>query len=549
MSPTNNNLEDGISQPLIAGVYARVSSGRQEQEATIESQLDEIKTRIKDDGNILPAENVFCDDGWSGEMLQRPGLDAFRDAIKAGVFQIAYCYDRGRISRKFVYQEIILEEIENLEIKFITLHDTSAETPEEKVTQAMQGVFHEYERIKIAERFRRGKLYKAKIGIMINGHSLYGYNYIKKTETVPAHYTINEEEAKVVRLIFEWVGIEKISLREVIKRLYDLGIPPRKRKREFWTKGPLTRLLRCETYAKGFAYFNKSESIVAKHPTKNIKYKRVKKNSRRARPRKEWFAYKVPVILNDNGLYEEVLKILSENQRFAQKNRKYNYLLTGRIFCGCGSPRAGDGSNKFGHHYYRCAERIYKFPKESKCKLKGTNAEVLDKSLWDQLIKFMRNPLTLKKATIDFLKFEASSNTQVKIEKEHLITSLGKLQDEEIRYAKAYGTDTLDFMQFQELMKGCSKQKASYQKQLDNLKNQREQNEYNPSKIKKLCDEARKVIESLDISNKILVIRDLIDKVIVKEDRKVEVWGHIPLIPLKLEYEPINRNCWFAQCW
>jgi site-specific DNA recombinase len=201
-----------VKVPLIAGLYARVSTNRQEHEETIESQIDEIKKRIEEDGNILSPEHIFKDDGWTGEMLQRPGLDAMRDAAMLGQFQVLYVYDRGRLSRMFAYQEIILEEILDKDIQFVTLHDVQAQNAEERVLQAMQGVFHEYERVKIVERMRRGKLFKARAGIIINGDALYGYRYIRKTEKENARYEINEEEARVVRMMFEWVGIEGISL-------------------------------------------------------------------------------------------------------------------------------------------------------------------------------------------------------------------------------------------------------------------------------------------------------------------------------------------------
>src|SRR3989344_4122870 len=195
--PNDNNIKMNFvatRQPLIAALYARVSTGRQENEATIETQIEEIKQKILSDKNILPPENIFIDNGWTGEIIQRPNLDKLRDAIHANSFQILYVYDRGRIARKFAYQELVIEELEDKNIEFVTLHDVKATTPEEHVLQAMQGVFHEYERVKIVERMRRGKMFKAKSGILINGSALYGYNYVKKTETVPAHYKINQDE-------------------------------------------------------------------------------------------------------------------------------------------------------------------------------------------------------------------------------------------------------------------------------------------------------------------------------------------------------------------
>ena len=176
----------------ISGLLGRTSTTNQKDEQTIESQVAEVKARIESDGNIIPDENIFIDDGWTGEMLQRPGLDAMRDAVLEGKFEVLYVYDRGRISRIFAYQEIVIEELANRDIKFVTLHDVAAETPEEKVLQAMQGVFAQYERVKIAERFRRGKLYKANKGVLINGQAPYGYTHISKQTDKPANMIINE---------------------------------------------------------------------------------------------------------------------------------------------------------------------------------------------------------------------------------------------------------------------------------------------------------------------------------------------------------------------
>src|SRR5690349_3997696 len=65
----------------IVGMYARVSSGRQEQERTIESQTEAIEQRVAEMGVTLDPEHRYLDDGWSGETLRRPALDQLRDAV------------------------------------------------------------------------------------------------------------------------------------------------------------------------------------------------------------------------------------------------------------------------------------------------------------------------------------------------------------------------------------------------------------------------------------------------------------------------------------
>jgi len=247
----NNNT---LHEPLNVALYARVSTGRQENEQTIESQLDEVKRRIESDGNKLLSHNVFIDDGWTGTLLARPALDELRDAVRDQRFDALYVYDRGRLSRIFAHQEIVLEELEDKGIKFISLHDIQDDSPEGRVMQAMQGVFHEYERVKIVERMRRGKLFKAKNGIIVNGHALYGYKFVRTDLKEPLKCVIDEDEARVVKMMWNWFGNDNVAVFEIRKRLYNLGIKPKRGKSLFWTKGPISRILKCETYVTGKAY-------------------------------------------------------------------------------------------------------------------------------------------------------------------------------------------------------------------------------------------------------------------------------------------------------
>lgn len=534
---------------MIAALYARVSTVRQEEQETIDSQIEEIKKRILEDGNILPSENIFTDDGWTGEMLQRPGLDAMRDAAIAGAFQILYVYDRGRLSRVFAYQEIIIEELVNLDLQFITLHDIKAETPEERVLQAMQGVFHEYERVKIVERMRRGKLYKARNGILINGHSLYGYTYVKKTDHEPAKYIVNKEQAKVVKTIFNWVGNEGISLREVIRRLFDMGIPPRKGKSEFWTKGPIVRILQQESYIEGCVYFNKSESCVAKKPIKHVKYKKIKRTSKRPRPKEDWIPFKVPAILEDRVLFDRVQKVLDLNKRFAPKNKKHDYLLTGLVFCGCGNRRAGDGQNKHGHFYYRCAERIYNFPSmEKKCDLPGVNAVILDGMTWFELMKFVKDPKLLKKK-IEEVLIERKNKTVYRQEYQRLEGLINKVKEEEERYAKAYGAGSVEFDQFKDLIRDAKKREQHFQNQLDKLADSSTEEGLDRIQVDDIYEEAKKVLDDVDYTDKSRSVKTLLDKVTIKEGGWVNICGHIPLFTQKLGYEPTSRYSRSTKRW
>lgn len=57
-----------------AALYARVSTDKQEKQATIRSQIEEVEKTIKADGNILSDKFKFIDDGWTGMILEALAL-------------------------------------------------------------------------------------------------------------------------------------------------------------------------------------------------------------------------------------------------------------------------------------------------------------------------------------------------------------------------------------------------------------------------------------------------------------------------------------------
>ena len=65
-----------------AAIYARVSTERQERQQTIDSQLDRLRVWARSADHELSEAHIFRDEGYSGARLDRPGLDALRDAVR-----------------------------------------------------------------------------------------------------------------------------------------------------------------------------------------------------------------------------------------------------------------------------------------------------------------------------------------------------------------------------------------------------------------------------------------------------------------------------------
>ncbi len=96
------------------GLYARVSTERQHERGTIGSQLEALRAAADADGHEVIEE--FIDNGYSGARLDRPALDHLRDAAEAGVLDGVLCLCVDRLARAYVYQVLILEELERLKV-------------------------------------------------------------------------------------------------------------------------------------------------------------------------------------------------------------------------------------------------------------------------------------------------------------------------------------------------------------------------------------------------------------------------------------------------
>ena len=80
-----------------AAIYARVSSDRQKENHTIASQTAALIEYAQTHGYSVPAEGVFQDEGYSGAILVRPGLEALRDLAAEGQIAAALIYSPDRL--------------------------------------------------------------------------------------------------------------------------------------------------------------------------------------------------------------------------------------------------------------------------------------------------------------------------------------------------------------------------------------------------------------------------------------------------------------------
>ena len=131
-------------------IYARVSTERQEQQKTIESQLAELREVCKN----FQVVREYIDEGWSGETLARPALDRLRDDAKQEIFEAVYVHSVDRLSRNLYQQGILVEELQRRRIEIFVGEKSIDDTAEGKFVFNVLGAAAEFEKEKILERTR-----------------------------------------------------------------------------------------------------------------------------------------------------------------------------------------------------------------------------------------------------------------------------------------------------------------------------------------------------------------------------------------------------------
>src|SRR5215475_13365952 len=186
-------------QMTSAAIYARVSSKRQAKDHTIGSQLAALHDHAAASRLEVPGEWVFCDEGHSGATLVRPALEALRDLAAQGCIDVVLVYSPGRLARKFAYQALLIEELARCGTRVEFVNGPRGDSPEDQLLVQFQGMFAEYQKAQIMERYRRGKTHRAKTGsVNVLSGAPYGYRYLRRNDHSGAVYEIVEHEAALV---------------------------------------------------------------------------------------------------------------------------------------------------------------------------------------------------------------------------------------------------------------------------------------------------------------------------------------------------------------
>ena len=527
-----------------AAIYARVSSERQKEEQTIRSQTSALEEAAKEQDYLVPSQWIFEDEGYSGAVLVRPGLDRIRDLAAEGQIEAVLVHSPDRLSRKYAYQVLLVEEFARQGVEVVFIRSPKAQTPEEQLLLQFQGMIAEYERAQIAERSRRGKRHWAKAGsVNVLSGAPYGYRYVRKTDTAGAYYQVLEQEAEIVHTVFRRYTQEGLSINAIARQLNEQKVPTR-RGASRWCRSTVWAMLRNPAY-QGMACFGKTEQVERSKVTRPLRQRggySPRNSANRERPREEWIGIPVPPLVSEEtfALAQEQLE---KNKRHAPRRTIEPTLLQGMLVCKhCGYAfyRTSTRTSKRKLHYYRClGSDDYRYQNGRVCDNRPIRQDHLDEVVWREIIRLLEDP-TLIRTEIDHRLAALRESSPNKRRKSVLVKQHNRLQKQIERLLDAYQESLLSLEELRRRMPALHKREQTIQSELQNLATAAvDQHTYLrvADTIAEFFSRLRENATALNVTERQKILRLLVKEILVGKD-KITIKHSIPVANIELPPGP-----------
>src|SRR5215475_2585662 len=364
-------------------------------------------------------------------------------------------------------------------IEVVFLNRELSRSSEDELLLQVQGMVAEYERAKILERSRRGKRHAAQVGnVTVLSGAPYGYRYVNKHEGGGnARYDIREEEARVVRQVFTWIGQERLSIGEVCRRLQRAEERTRTGRSQ-WDRSVVWGILKNPAY-KGTAAFGKTRTGPLRprlRAQRNGSLQPRRAGSDYAVPREEWVLIPVPALIEE-ALYEAVQEQRAENRRRArQSQRGARYWLHGLLVCKvCGYAYYGKplspSTRKHrprAYAYYRCVGMDgYRFGGHRVCANTQMRTDLVEFAVWHEVCQLLQDPQRLER---EYHRRGHARPRGAKWETpESLRAQINKLQQGLARLIDGYAEGLIEKVEFEPRIKRMKQRVTVLEEQVQQL--------------------------------------------------------------------------------
>lgn len=387
-----------------AVLYARVSSDDRKNEGrNLNSQLEICREYALNKGWEIVAELAEDERGTSGSgsFYDLPAeISRAIEMAHMASFDVLVVRELDRLARNLGKQLALEEQFVNYGISVEYVVVDFEDSPEGVINKQLRGMIAEYEAYKIKQRMERARRREVKRGsIIVHGRPPYGYDLHHDGDKY--QLIINELQAKVVKMIYDWyaygVDGESVTMHWIANELARMGIKPPSGKVTTisWPKITVRRILTSETYA-GVWHYGKAHRVK----------KGQNKGKQHVNSRDQWIAVEVPAIV-DRETWEIAQKKRAVNKANSSRNKKRDYLLTGRVYCiHCGHKMCAIPPAKTRkYHYFRCnAAYSSTYGYSAHCEIrKYFRGDYADEIAWHWVRSFFLNPELLEEGYQNYL--------------------------------------------------------------------------------------------------------------------------------------------------
>jgi site-specific DNA recombinase len=491
--------------PRRAILYARVSTDEQARSGySLAQQIEALRNYAASEGYEVLEE--VRDAGQSGASLERPGMDRVRDLVAAGGIFVILAQDRDRFAREPAYLFYLREEFAQHRTSLRALNDRGDESPEGELTTGILDQIARYERLKIAERSRRGKLRKAREGkIVATRHPTFGFRYNASRDG----YEVDRETMAIIARIIRMVGTEGVAIRGV-KRIFEreglLSPQGKDRWGQFFireaiiddayrphsreeievlvAKGQMspevaTRLDPDKRY--GIWWFTRRRTKHYQEAVNGPDGKRYKKRAKTTwRPEAEWIAVPVP----DSGIPREWVDLareaIKDNVKYSQNNRRPWVLSGGIARCGeCGwamsTHSAWGRESKWVNHYYRCSKAHVNYAYKSCSNTKHHRADRLEPLVWGYVSGVMKNPEELRADLDRMIELERRSGRgDPEGDAKLWAKQLADAERKRAKYQEAFAADAMTLPELKASLARLEEMRKTAERELEALRGREE---------------------------------------------------------------------------
>lgn len=340
-----------------AVVYARYSSSKQ-TEQSIEGQLRDCYTYAKNNDIVVVGE--YIDRAISAKTDHRPEFQRMvKDSVSRS-FDAVIVWKLDRFSRNRYDSASYKVKLKKNGVRVISAMENISDKPEGILVESLLEGMAEYYSAELSQKVSRG-MRESALKCQSNGSfAPLGYKVDENKK-----YVLVESEALIVRKIFEMYA-DGIKPKNIIDYLNEHGYKT-KRGGSF-NKNSLNKMLKNKKYIGVYKY-------------KDIE-----------------IPNGVPRIISDE-LFNKVQNIIDKNRRTgATYKTKVDYLLSGKLYCGCCHEKmlgeSGTGRHGAVYYYYKCFGRK---SRKKDCDKKSVPKDVVEDLVIKSIESILYNPDLIKR--------------------------------------------------------------------------------------------------------------------------------------------------------